>query len=48
MARKRSAGQLNVYLNSRLVGYFRRVSTAAVDFQYDQAWLDWDKAIPVS
>ena len=48
MARKRSAGQLNVYLNSRLVGYFRRESTGAVDFQYDQDWLDWDKAISVS
>ena len=48
MARMRSAGQLNVYLNSRLVGYFRRENTGAVDFQYEQGWLDWDKAIPVS
>ena len=48
MARKSTASQLHVYLNSRLVGYFRRESTGAVDFQYDQGWLDWEKAIPVS
>ena len=48
MARRSSSGQLHVYLNSRLVGYFRRQRTGAVDFQYAQDWLDWDKSSPVS
>jgi serine/threonine-protein kinase HipA len=39
---------LNVYLNGRQVGRLRRESSGAVDFQYDQSWLDWDNAIPVS
>ena len=39
---------LNVYLNGRLVGRLRRESSGAIDFQYDQSWLDWENAIPVS
>jgi serine/threonine-protein kinase HipA len=30
------------------VGQFRRERTGAVDFKYDQSWLDWESAIPVS
>ncbi|MEA3110031.1 MAG: serine/threonine-protein kinase HipA, partial [Gammaproteobacteria bacterium] len=41
-------GPLNVYLNARLVGRLRRKRSGAIDFQYDQSWLDWDSAIPVS
>lgn len=48
MARARTRVPLNVYLNGRQVGRLRRESSGAVDFQYDQSWLDWDNAIPVS
>ena len=39
---------MNVYLNGKLVGRFRRERTGAVDFQYNPDWLAWDNAIPVS
>lgn len=48
MARRPATVPLNVFLNSRLVGRFHRERTGAVGFQYDQTWLDWDNAIPVS
>jgi serine/threonine-protein kinase HipA len=48
MARRPTRPPLSVYLNGRLVGRLRRERTGAVDFQYDQTWLDWESAIPVS
>lgn len=49
MARRRAGrAPLNVYLNGRLVGRLRRESSGAIDFQYDERWLEWDNAIPVS
>jgi len=48
MARRPAHAPLDVYLNGRLVGRMRRKSSGAVDFQYDQSWLDWNNAIPVS
>ena len=48
MARARTRAPLNVYLNGRLVGRLRRESSGAIDFQYDNSWLDWENAIPVS
>jgi len=48
MARRRTNIPLNVFLNGKLVGRFRRERTGAVDFQYDASWLDWESAIPVS
>jgi serine/threonine-protein kinase HipA len=48
MARRPAHVPLNIYLNGRLVGRLRRESSGAVDFQYDQSWLAWDNAIPVS
>lgn len=48
MARPRTHVPLNVYLNSRLVGRLNRQSSGAVDFTYDQSWLDWPSAIAVS
>ena len=48
MARHPAHRPLAVYLNGRLVGHFRRERTGAVDFKYDQAWLDWENAIPIS
>src|SRR5690606_21376683 len=48
MARRPAHVPLNVYLNGRLVGRPRRESSGAIDFQYDQSWLGWENAIPVS
>lgn len=48
MARQPAHNVLDVYLNGKLVGQFRRERTGAVDFRYDQSWLDWENAIPVS
>jgi serine/threonine-protein kinase HipA len=48
MARKRTRIPLNVYLNSRLVGRLQREPSGAIDFQYDESWLNWEHAFPVS
>lgn len=48
MAKRKSRIPLNVFLNGRLVGRLSRQSNGAISFQYDQAWLDWEGAIPVS
>lgn len=48
MARPRTRVPLHVYLNGRLVGRLQRESSGAIDFQYDQSWLAWENAIPVS
>ena len=48
MARKRTRIPLNVYLNGRLVGRLRRETSGAIDFQYDESWLNWEHTFPVS
>lgn len=48
MPRRPARPPLAVYLNGRRVGTFRRQRTGAVDFRYDEAWLAWENAIPVS
>lgn len=48
MARKRTRKPLKVYLNARLVGRLQRESSGAIEFQYDQSWLDWQDTFPVS
>jgi len=48
MARRRTRIPLNVHLNARLVGQLRRMANGAIDFRYDQSWLDWPHALPVS
>lgn len=48
MARKQTRIPLNVYLNARLVGRLRRLTSGAIDFQYDERWLAWDHALPIS
>ncbi len=45
---RRPRPPLGVYMNSRLVGRLRRESSGAIDFRYDQSWLDWSNAIPIS
>ena len=48
MPRPRTRIPLNVFLNGRLVGQLRRQSSGAIDFQYDDDWLGWEQAFPVS
>ncbi|WP_138381163.1 type II toxin-antitoxin system HipA family toxin [Luteithermobacter gelatinilyticus] len=48
MARRKRHAPLAVYLNSRLVGQLRKAASGAVDFQYDDSWLSWEDAFPIS
>ena len=48
MARRPTHIPLNVFLNGRLVGVLRRESNGAIDFRYDQNWLDWGPTFPIS
>jgi len=48
MPRRARYEPLSVFLNSRLVGQLRRETSGAISFQYDQSWLDWESALPVS
>jgi serine/threonine-protein kinase HipA len=48
MPRPRTRIPLNVFLNGRLVGRLRRQASGAIDFQYDENWLAWEQAFPVS
>lgn len=40
MARRRAHVPLNVFLNNRLVGRLAKQASGAVEFAYDQSWLD--------
>lgn len=48
MAGRRTRVPLEVYINSRLVGLLRRLPSGAIDFRYDESWLSWRHALPVS
>lgn len=48
MARRRQHVPLHVYLNNRLVGHFFKEPGGAISYQYDESWLGWESAIPVS
>lgn len=48
MPRRRTHAPLHVLLNNRLVGYLSKAPSGAVDFRYDDAWLGWEHALPVS
>ena len=48
MARRRKHAPLRVLLNNRLVGHLNKEPGGAIDFRYDQTWLGWENAIPVS
>ncbi|WP_417829331.1 type II toxin-antitoxin system HipA family toxin [Thalassospira sp.] len=39
---------MTVLLNGRLVGTFHMKSNGAISFQYDQDWLNWEHAMPIS
>lgn len=48
MARHRRSIDLRVYLGKRLVGLLRKEASGAVEFRYEQTWLDWEHTLPVS
>jgi serine/threonine-protein kinase HipA len=48
MARRRQYAPLRVYLNNRLVGHLIKEPSGAIGFQYDESWLGWSHALPVS
>ena len=48
MGRRRTHAPLRVLLNNRLVGHLNKAPGGAIDFRYDQAWLDLRGPIPVS
>jgi serine/threonine-protein kinase HipA len=48
MPRARRHAPLNVFLNSRFVGQLNRQASGAIDFKYDENWLSWEHALPVS
>ncbi|HVU30947.1 MAG TPA: type II toxin-antitoxin system HipA family toxin [Sphingomicrobium sp.] len=48
MPGRQSHSPLAVILNGRQVGVLTRRSNGAIEFAYDDAWLDWSHAMPVS
>jgi serine/threonine-protein kinase HipA len=48
MGRKRHHIPLRVLLNNRLVGYLSKEPGGNISFRYDDSWLAWETAIPVS
>ncbi|MBX9860537.1 MAG: type II toxin-antitoxin system HipA family toxin [Sphingomonas sp.] len=48
MGRRSGRTPLNIFLNDRHVGVLVRAPSAAIEFAYDEAWLAWEHAMPVS
>ncbi|MEX0956425.1 MAG: type II toxin-antitoxin system HipA family toxin [Rhizobiaceae bacterium] len=48
MPRRRQHPPLHVLLNNRLVGHLSKAPSGAIHFQYDDSWLSWENALPVS
>lgn len=48
MGRRPTRTPLNVFLNDRHVGMLIRAASGAIEFAYDDAWLTWEHAMPVS
>lgn len=48
MPRKRQHTPLRVLLNNRFVGHLLKEAGGAVEFRYDESWLSWKHAMPVS
>ena len=48
MPRRSRHAPLFVLLNNRLVGRLGKATSGAISFDYEQSWLDWENAIPVS
>lgn len=48
MARRRQHAPLRVHLNNRFVGFVLKEPGGAISFSYDESWLGWEHAMPVS
>jgi serine/threonine-protein kinase HipA len=48
MAKKPTHIPLDILLNGRKLGQLRREVSGAIEFQYDQSWLEWQHTFPVS
>ncbi len=48
MAKQGRSGLMQVFLNGRLVGILRLAGSGAISFAYDQDWLSWAHAMPIS
>ncbi|WP_310531206.1 type II toxin-antitoxin system HipA family toxin [Novosphingobium sp.] len=48
MGRRKSHAPLKVLINNRLVGRLNKEATGAVNFQYDEPWLEWPNAFAIS
>lgn len=48
MPRRTRHPPLRVLLNNRPVGHLTKATSGAIAFRYDQSWLDWNHALPVS
>ena len=48
MGRRKTHAPLNVLINNRLVGRLEKEASGAIQFQYDQSWLDWEHHFPIS
>jgi serine/threonine-protein kinase HipA len=48
MGRRPAYAPLRVYLNNRRVGTLTREASGAISFSYQEDWLDWKHALPVS
>src|SRR2546422_4391729 len=48
MPRRRLHISLRVLLNNRLVRHLRKEAGGAIYFRYDESWLSWSNAIPLS
>ena len=48
MPRRKAHAPLNVFINNRLCGRLEKDPGGAIIFQYDQTWLDWPPAFPIS
>ena len=48
MGRRPLSRNLGVWMNGRRVGRYRLDASGGTGFQYDQEWLDWRHAFPVS
>lgn len=48
MGRRKAHTRLNILINNRLVGRLHKEANGAISFLYDQDWLDWQPAFPIS
>jgi len=48
MSRRPRHAPLRVLLNNRLVGHLHKAASGAIEFRYDDDWLGWEHALPVS